>query len=143
MPPQVDRDKLRVVVQGGMTLHALHKHLDAHDLAVSNLGSISDQSIAGVISTATHGTGLTFGCLSTQVLSLDMMLADGSRVRCSRNENQELFLATSCGLGATGLIMRVTLQVERAFRLQESHVPFEFDEVVGRLDELFAASEHT
>jgi L-gulonolactone oxidase len=61
----VDIEKRRVTVQGGMRLHRLH--LQEHHLALSNLGSISEQSIAGVISTATHGTGVKYGVLSSLV----------------------------------------------------------------------------
>jgi L-gulonolactone oxidase len=63
----VDIEKRRVTVQGGMRLHRLHQHLQEHHLALSNLGSISEQSIAGVISTATHGTGVKYGVLSSLV----------------------------------------------------------------------------
>lgn len=63
----VDKEKHRVTVEAGMSLHKLHQVLQENGLALSNLGSISDQSVAGVMSTATHGTGSQFGCLSTMV----------------------------------------------------------------------------
>lgn len=64
---RVDKQDCTVTVEGGMSLHKLNAVLAEHGLALSNLGSISDQSIAGVICTATHGTGAHFGCLSTMV----------------------------------------------------------------------------
>ncbi|KAF9508044.1 hypothetical protein BS47DRAFT_1488540 [Hydnum rufescens UP504] len=140
---EVNRQQQHVVVQGGMILSTLHSHLDAHGLAMSNVGSISDQSISGCISTATHGSGLEFGCLSTQVIALYMLLADGSRVHCSRSENTDLFLATLCGLGATGIILRVTLQTERAFRLKETHEAMHIDKAIGQLETVFTEAEHT
>lgn len=54
-------------VQAGMTLHELHRVLAENGLALSNLGSISDQTIAGVMATATHGTGASFKSLSAMV----------------------------------------------------------------------------
>lgn len=64
---QVDKQKCQVTVEAGMTLHRLHAVLQENGLALSNLGSISDQTVAGVMATATHGTGAKFGCLSTMV----------------------------------------------------------------------------
>lgn len=64
---RVDKQDCTVTVEGGMSLHKLNAVLAEHGLALSNLGSISDQSIAGVICTATHGTGAHYGCLSTMV----------------------------------------------------------------------------
>jgi L-gulonolactone oxidase len=109
---------------------------------MSNVGSISDQSIAGVISTATHGTGTTFKSISTHVLELGMLLADGSRVVCSRCKNEDLFLATLCGLGITGLIVTVKLQVEAAFRLKETRDVIPFDECLDDLDMHAESAEH-
>jgi L-gulonolactone oxidase len=63
----VDRKNSRATVQAGMSLHQLHIVLRENGLALSNLGSISDQTIAGVMATATHGTGAHYGCLSTIV----------------------------------------------------------------------------
>ena len=63
----INKQDSTVTVEAGMSLHKLHATLQENGLALSNLGSISDQSIAGVISTATHGTGAEFGCLSSMV----------------------------------------------------------------------------
>jgi L-gulonolactone oxidase len=63
----VDREAGVITVEAGMDLHTLHQVLKNNDLALSNLGSISDQSVAGVMATASHGTGTTFGSLSTMV----------------------------------------------------------------------------
>lgn len=125
-----------------MTLQTLHEILAAEGLAMSNVGSISDTSIAGVISTGTHGSGIKYGCLATHVLALEIMLADSSRVRCSRSENSDLFLASLCGLGATGLILRVTLQVERAFRLKETRQVLHIDDVIRDIERLAVSGEY-
>lgn len=138
----MDREKLFVVIQAGMTIQTLNELLAPERLALSNVGSISDTSIAGVISTGTHGSGIDYGCLATLVLAIDIMLADGTRVRCSRSENPELFLASLCGLGATGLILRVTLQVEKAFKLKETRKVMHIDDVVRDIEQLAVAGEY-
>jgi hypothetical protein len=112
-------------------------------MAMINLGSISDQSLGGVITTATHGTGVNYGVISTNVRALKILLADGRTVTCSRTEESELFTATLCGLGATGLVLEVLLDVEPAFRLREVQEPMMFDDVVKHLDDLAKESQHT
>lgn len=57
------------------------------------------------------------------------MTADGNKVTCSRETNPELFLATCCGLGAIGIILTVTIQCERAFKLKATRYPLTFTEV--------------
>lgn len=109
---------------------------------MSCLGSISDLTLAGVITTATHGSGLHFGVIATAVVSLTLLLADGSCQTCSRKENEDLFMASLCGLGASGIILRVQLQVEPAFRLKEVNRNLGFQEIVTRLDEHVRNSEH-
>jgi len=111
-------------------------------LAMSNLGSISDQTLAGVITTATHGSGINYGVISTHVLALGLLLADGTTVRCSRTENPDLFMASLCGLGSTGLLISVTLEVEPAFFLKEVSETIGLDETIENLDELACSGEH-
>jgi len=125
-----------------MTLHALHQLLASHGLAMRNVGSISDQSMAGIITTATHGSGLAFRVMSDDVLSLTMLMADGNIIRCSRDESPDLFMATLCGLGATGLILTVQLAVEKAFRLRDLGKTITFDEAIADFDLIVNSAEH-
>ncbi|KAI0752191.1 L-gulonolactone/D-arabinono-1,4-lactone oxidase [Fomes fomentarius] len=139
---EVNYHKRYVVAQAGITLNALHTVLADRGLAMINVGSISDQSLAGVITTATHGTGISYPVLSMHVRALVLLLADGTRVRCSRQERQDLFMASICGLGSTGLILEVTLDVEPAFRLKEVQQTHSFDDAVRNMDTLVHASQH-
>jgi len=109
---------------------------------MSSVGSISEQTLGGVIATATHGSGLHFGVISTSVISLTLLPADGTRQTCSRDEHTDLFLASLCGLGATGLILSVTLAVEPSFRLKELQKSLKFEEVVTSLDEHVSKAQH-
>ncbi|KAG8215222.1 hypothetical protein J3R82DRAFT_8765 [Butyriboletus roseoflavus] len=139
---QVDVEKRYVVAEAGITLDALHAELAKRGLAMINVGSISDQTLGGIITTATHGTGINYGVISTHVIALSLLLADGTRVSCSRQERPDLFIASICGLGSTGLILSVTLQVEPAFRLRETQRSLTFHECVRNLDTLVPASQH-
>ena len=82
-----------VTVLAGTRLHDLSEQLWHRGLAMINLGDIDVQSIAGALSTGTHGTGARFGGLATQVRALQVVLADGSVADCSPTENPELFIA--------------------------------------------------
>lgn len=109
---------------------------------MSNVGSISDQTLAGVVTTATHGTGIRYGVISTHVIFLTLLLADGSRVTCSSSERADLFTASICGLGSTGLILSVGLAVEPLFRLKEVQESRPFEDVMENLDSIVHSAEH-
>lgn len=139
---EVNAEKRYVVAQGGIKLRDLHTQLAMHGFAMINVGSISDQTLAGIITTATHGTGIRYGVISTHVVSVTLLLADGSRVTCSRHERADLFTATICGLGSTGLILNIGLEVEPLFRLEDVQSSQPFEEVVGSLDTVVHSAEH-
>lgn len=84
----IDSETCRVKVQAGVTIERLNELLAAHGLAFDTLGSISEQSIAGLISTGTHGTGLTKTAVHGCVEELQIVLASGELVVASRNANE-------------------------------------------------------
>ena len=98
-------------VLGGTQLKRLGAALLAQGFAQENLGDIDVQSIAGAISTGTHGTGVHFGSLSTQVAGLTLVSAAGDLIECSPEQNPELFKAAQVSMGMLGVIARVKLRV--------------------------------
>src|SRR3989441_2694434 len=64
--------------EAGIRLRELNAHLDAHGLALSNMGGYDGQTVAGVISTSTHGSGIGFGPLPEQIRSLDVVAGGGA-----------------------------------------------------------------
>ncbi|KAJ7634791.1 L-gulonolactone D-arabinono-1,4-lactone oxidase [Roridomyces roridus] len=139
---EVDQEKLVAVIQAGITLTDLHAELGKYGLAMRNLGSISDQTLGGIVTTASHGSGISFPVMSADIAALTLLLADGSRVSCSRTEHTDLFLATLCGLGCTGIILTVTLNVERAFRLKDVQFSRPFQDFIDNFDEFIHSAEH-
>jgi L-gulonolactone oxidase len=111
-------------------------------LSMTNLGDIDVQTISGAISTGTHGTGAKFGGIATQVRALDLVLADGSTLTCSADENPDVFAAARVGLGAVGVLATVTLQCEPAFALAAAEGPASLDEVLDDLDENVQGNDH-
>ncbi|MCO6011126.1 FAD-binding protein [Actinoallomurus purpureus] len=131
-----------VTAEAGMPLKVFNEQLALHGLALANMGDIQEQTLAGATQTATHGTGRDAAGLVSQIAGLELVLADGSRVTCSREERPELFDAARAGLGALGVVTAITWQTVPAFLLQAREEPMKWDEVLGRLDELAADNEH-
>jgi L-gulono-1,4-lactone dehydrogenase len=137
-----DSDSGLVTVRSGTTLRSLNTALDALGLALPNLGDIDAQTIAGAISTGTHGTGARIGGLATQVVSLDLVLADGTVVSCSAEQRPDLFAAARVSLGALGVIATVTLRCVPAFTLAADERLMPLEEVTARFDEFAACNDH-
>jgi D-arabinono-1,4-lactone oxidase len=106
-----------VTMQSGIRLYQLSAELDKLGLAMPNLGSINHQSIAGAISTGTHGSSLRHGLLSEDILSLRITLADGTTKNCSPEDDPELFRAALISLGALGIITEITFRAVPAYTL--------------------------
>ncbi len=135
-------DPPHVTVLAGTPLHRLNRELAELGLALPNLGDIDRQTVAGAISTGTHGTGTTLGGLATQVAGLELLLADGTLRRCSPTENPELFAAARVGLGALGVLTKVTLRCVPSFDLDADEHPEPLDDVLARFDELADDNDH-
>ncbi len=139
---QADVDTGLVTVLAGTPLHRLSRLLDDLGLAIANLGDIDRQTVAGAISTGTHGTGLRHQGLAGQVHALELVLADGSVVTCSAADRPDLFAAAKVGLGALGVITKVTLQCVAAFLLHADERPLPLLQVLDDLDQLTEANDH-
>ena len=131
-----------VTVRSGTTLRALNAELGGLGLAMANLGDIDAQTLAGALSTGTHGTGARLGGLATQVESLELVLADGSVVSCSATARPELFAAARVGLGALGVITDVTLRCVPSFALLADERPVPVEEVLEQFDALADGNNH-
>jgi FAD-linked oxidoreductase len=138
----VDADTGLVTVRSGTTLRALNAELDRLGRGMTNLGDIDAQTIAGAISTGTHGTGGRFGGISTQVAAFELVLADGSVVTCSPDEHPELFAAGRVGLGALGVLSTVTLNTEQSFVLHAEERPEPVDDVLAAIDDNCTSNDH-
>jgi FAD-linked oxidoreductase len=132
----------QVTVEAGMPLHQLNEELDAHGLALANLGDIDVQTISGAVSTGTHGTGHELGGLATQVIALELLTADGTLVHCSPTESPKTFAAARIGLGALGVVTAVTLQCVPAFALRAVEAPMPLGAVLEGFDELADGNDH-
>ena len=135
----VDASTGLVQVAAGTRLHDLNPLLAQHGLALPNLGDIDRQSVAGAISTATHGTGRLLGNLATQVESLELVLADGSVLAVT---DPETLRAARVSIGALGVVSACTLRAVPAFRLRAENRKLPLAETLARLDELVDGNDH-
>ncbi len=138
----VDRERRRVTVGGGTPLWQLTQLLTTQGLALENMGDIDRQTISGAISTGTHGTGVTFGGLATQVVGLTLVAGNGELVRIDEEQNSELLPAARVGLGALGIIVEVTLQCVPSFAIHAIERVEPVDEVITAFDERCTHTDH-
>ncbi len=131
--PQADGTAL-VTVGAGIRLRALNRALARRGLAMANLGDIDHQSIAGAISTGTHGTGMRVGGLAGQVAGVRLVTADGEVREADATGDPELFEAARLGLGALGVLVAVTLRAVPAFTLRAREETHDLHDVLDRLD---------
>lgn len=128
-------------VGAGTTIRDLNDALATRGLGLAVMGDIADQTVAGAISTGTHGTGRDAAGLSAQVSALQIALPDGSIADVSRHRDSALFEAARLGLGALGIITSVSFHVEPAFRLHAVEEPTTLDAVLDAFGDL-ATAEH-
>ncbi|MEZ0089604.1 D-arabinono-1,4-lactone oxidase [Streptacidiphilus sp. EB129] len=139
---EVDHRGGTVTVESGLPLENLNLLLEHAGLALTNMGDIMVQTVAGATSTGTHGTGRSSASLAAQIKGLEIVLADGTVSTCSPTENAELFAGARLGLGALGVVSAITFGVEPAFRLTALEQPMSFAEVTDRFEELATGNEH-
>lgn len=137
-----DAERGLVTVMGGTPLKLLGDALLERGVAQENLGDIDVQTITGAISTGTHGTGVRFGSLSTQVAALTLVTASGEVVEVSAERNPDLFKAAQVSLGALGIIASVTLRVVPAKRLRYQTRRERLGSLLERLEEYKNQNSH-
>lgn len=139
---RVDASTGLVTLAAGTRLHDASALLHEHGLAFENLGDIDVQSIAGAVSTGTHGTGRAFGGLATQLRAVTLATADGRLLPISPTENAELWPAARLGLGALGVLVDLTVQTVPTFVLAADEHPEPLDAVLDDWPNRSAQADH-
>jgi FAD-linked oxidoreductase len=129
-------------VRAGTPVWALGPALHAHGLALPNQGDIDRQTIAGAVSTGTHGTGLTLGNLSSLVTGVTLVTHTGLVLTLDRDNDRQAFEAARLSLGALGVITRLRLKLVASYGLTEASYALDAGEALSRLGELAAAHRH-
>jgi L-gulonolactone oxidase len=129
-----------VTVPAAMPMSRLNALLAANGLAVPNLGDIDAQTVAGAISTGTHGTGVAHSTLASCVAAVTLVTGTGQII--SVDSGSDLFPAVRLGLGALGVLVDVTLHCVEAFTLLADERPMRLADVLARIDDDIAANDH-
>jgi hypothetical protein len=150
-----------VRVEAGMRIRELNAHLDSLELALPNMGGYDGQTLAGVMSTSTHGSGIGFGPIADDARSLEIVASGGALYRIEPNEgitdpdafaeqrpdwtllqDDDTFNAARVGMGCLGVLYAVTLAVQGKFYLREKRTMSSWEEVSPRLGELLEDNRH-
>lgn len=115
----LDSHARTVTIPANMSYGQLAPYLQEHGFALRNLASLPHISVAGACSTATHGSGEKNGNLATQVSGLEMITASGDLVTLSRQHDGEDFAGAVVGLGALGVITKITLDLVPTFMMKQ------------------------
>ena len=116
---ELDTRASTVTVSAGVTYGQLSPYLHGKGFALHNLASLPHISVAGACSTATHGSGEKNGNLATAVSGLEFVTAAGDLVRLSRQQDGETFQGAVVGLGAIGVITKLTLDIQPTFMMRQ------------------------
>lgn len=138
----IDRSAMTATVGAGTTLSDLNESLHREGLALPNLGDIAYQTVAGAISTSTHGTGLQIGGLATQVKGMVLIDGRGERVACNATTNPDLLDVGRVSVGSLGVITEYTLGVVPAFLLNAVEEPMRVDSVLADIDRHVRENDH-
>ncbi|MEV0033428.1 D-arabinono-1,4-lactone oxidase [Nocardia sp. NPDC050793] len=138
----IDRHSGLVRCEAGISLGALSAAMWEQGLAFANLGDIDVQSIAGATATGTHGAGVGLPNLSASLRSIELTLADGSRLEVDADSDPEAYRAARVSLGALGVVSAVTLQAVPAFTLASVDTVAPLAQVLDQLDELVDGNDH-
>jgi alditol oxidase len=137
---ELDTKSSTVTVGAGVTYGQLAPYLDSRGFAVHNMASLPHISVVGACATGTHGSGNKNGNLSTAVRAMEMVTASGETVTLSREKLGDIFPGVIIGLGAFGIITKITLEVEPAFQMtQVVYEDLSFSQLEHHLEEIFAS----
>jgi hypothetical protein len=143
----VDTSRL-LRIQGGTRVREVNELLDRRGLALANMGGYDGQTFAGVMSTATHGSGVGYGPLASFARSIDLVasggvvhriephggITDGDAYRAAHpdrvlEQDDALFAAVQVGMGLLGIVHSVTIEAVPAYRLCEKRELRRWDQI--------------
>ncbi len=138
----IDKAAMTVTAQAGMRIGALARALDAQGLALRNQPDVDVQTLAGAISTGTHGTGAQLPALHDDIVAMRLVKPDGEVVEVRADQDPDLMAAARVSLGSLGFITQVTVRVVPAFNLAR-HVWLQpLDSLINEAPRLAAQHRH-
>lgn len=130
-----------VTVDAGMRLYQLNEFLGAKGYSIQNLGSISEQSVAGIISTGSHGSSPYHGLISSQYVNLTIVNGKGELKFLDAENDPEVFKAALLSVGKIGIIVSATIRVVPGFNIKSTQEVITFENLLKQWDTLWTSSE--
>ncbi|MBL7817919.1 MAG: FAD-binding protein [Saprospiraceae bacterium] len=115
----LDEKAMTVTVEAGAKYGQFCPELDEKGFAIHNLASLPHISVAGACATATHGSGVKNGNLASAVTGLEMVTGTGEVISLSREKDGDKFNGAVVGLGALGIVTKMTLAVQKSFQVRQ------------------------
>lgn len=140
--PSVDGKYTDMTVEAGLRLYQLNDILASKGLALQNLGSISEQSVAGVVSTGSHGSSPYHGLISQEVVDITLVDGMGRVVKCSPTLRPMLFRAAMLSLGKIGLIVKMTFRAVPSFNLRSCQEVITYDTLLDQFEKIWTSNEY-
>lgn len=141
-------DKVEEVAPGqarigaGGQLGAISNKLHAMDHALFNMGDINDQTLGGALATATHGTGLDFGCYSSTLTELTLIDGQGDKQVISRSDNADLFRAMAVGIGTGGVVIEAVMNTAKSYRLDRARYAIALEDMLDDVNARMGAGRN-
>lgn len=139
--PSPDGKYTDVTAEAGMRVYHLNEILESKGLALQSLGSISEQSLAGIISTGTHGSSQYHGLVSSQIVNLKLINGLGQTINCNSTENTDIFKAACLSLGKIGLITEVTFRAVPKFQIRSVQEVINIGTLIKNFDSIWTSDE--
>jgi len=137
---KIDRETCTATFQAGATTPQLLKELQKEGLTLSNLGTNIMDNYAGACSTGYHGSGIQYGIQSTYIQSMEFIAGNGEKMTVTPQD--PLFQSLGVGIGAFGIIIRLTIKCEPSFNLHMVTWKTSIEEIEKKFPSLLHDNEH-
>ena len=130
----VDKDALTATFEAGASISKLTEELWQHGLALSNQGDINHQTLAGAVSTGTHGTGINFGSISSFVTAIEFVDGNGDLHNVTTDSPNDLLHAVQVQIGVLGVLTKITVRCEKRYILRDVRQTYLLEDCLQRYD---------
>ncbi|CAF1026783.1 unnamed protein product [Adineta ricciae] len=139
---EINEKDMQIHCESGVLIRTLNETLPQHNLCLPVQGSVNYLTLAGVISTATHGSGIQYGSISSYVRSITLMKLNGDLQEYRLEDDEDLFRCLTCALGTFGIIVSVRLQVCPLFYMELNQYSLGFHSLLNTLPSHYSSSDH-
>ena len=138
---EIDEKEQTATFYAGTYLHEVGPLLEKYGFALTNMGDIQEQSLAGAISTGTHGSGVTLGSFSSMVTKWGFVNGVGDYIEHVRGDD-DLSNALAVSVGLLGILVTVTIKVIPLYSLVYLSERKNFYEEINHFSETIRENRH-